>query len=580
MILSWYTSKCSNVNRHKINHALEQLGNYCREWKLTINTTKTVYTIFSLSPKVSKERHAIVIQGNFLQKENNPAYLGVILDQKLSLNEQMARVKKKANGRLKLVKKLASTSWGADKNTLRQLYLGYVRSTMDYSLALQSLSCKTTQLSVDRIQNNALRFISGAMRSTPTAACEVHTDVEPLNLRREAAVIETVERMKRQEKSHPNRKIVDGHITRQRIQKGSILSIAKNLKASYALPEEREPILLFDINSSPSTSMELPTIKEQLIGNLGKKDDTVLLQQTALATIDTYPEEWIHIYTDGSATNGTTNAGFGSHIQLPDGTTRELYNSCGKYSSNYEAETTAIIASLQFVARSFEQQPTQKANIVIFSDAKSVLQALETRDDKSPLIRKLAKIISDVSVVHSIKITLQWVPGHCNIKGNDEADRLAKRGAQCSQEIDAATMSTAKQIIKQKKKEIWMKEWEESINGRSFYAFMPTPNKRDCINQLRREEQVTLFRLRTRHIPLNQHLKRIGVKTDSSCPLCPCTEESVAHHLFDCPGLDDLRAEFLPQKPDFANTLYGTPDQLANTHKYHVMASRRRAAAQ
>ena len=182
-LVMWYTSKCSNVNRHKMNYALEQLGNYCREWKLTINTTKTVYTIFSLSPKVSKERHVIVIQGNVLQKEDNPTYLGVILDQKLSLNEQMERVKKKANGRLKLVKKLASTSWGADKNTLRQLYLGYVRSTMDYSLALQSLSSKTTQLSVDRIQNNALRFISGAMKSTPTAACEVHTDVEPLNLR-------------------------------------------------------------------------------------------------------------------------------------------------------------------------------------------------------------------------------------------------------------------------------------------------------------------------------------------------------------------------------------------------------------
>ena len=125
-----------------------------------------------------------------------------------------------------------------------------------------------------------------------------------------------------------------------------------------------------------------------------------------------------------------------------------------------------------------------------------------------------------------------------------------------------------------------MKEWEESDKGRSIHAFTPTPNKKDSINQLRREEQVTIFRLRTQHIPLNYHLNRIGVKTDPSCPLCQCTEESVAHHLFDCPGLDELRAEFLPQKPDIANTLYGTPDQLANTHRYYVMAQRRRAAAQ
>ena len=45
-----------------------------------------------------------------------------------------------------------------------------------------------------------------------------------------------------------------------------------------------------------------------------------------------------------------------------------------------------------------------------------------------------------------------------------------------------------------------------------------------------------------------------------------------SYHLFDCTGLNDLRSELLPQKPDITNTLYGTPEQLENTHKYYVMA--------
>ena len=105
-------------------------------------------------------------------------------------------------------------------------------------------------------------------------------------------------------------------------------------------------------------------------------------------------------------------------------------------------------------------------------------------------------------------------------------------------------------------------------------------DSKDNLNKLSRQEQVSIFRLRSRHIQLNGHLKRIGVKTDSSCPLCACKEESVAHHLFECQGLDDLRAEFLPSKPNFKNTLYGTEEQLANTHTFHVMAMSRRAAAQ
>ena len=86
--------------------------------------------------------------------------------------------------------------------------------------------------------------------------------------------------------------------------------------------------------------------------------------------------------------------------------------------------------------------------------------------------------------------------------------------------------------------------------------------------------------IRYTRVQLNGHLKRMGVKKDSSCPLCACKEESVAHYLFECQGLDDLRAEFLPSQPNFKNTLYGTEEQLANTHTFHVMTMSRRASAQ
>ena len=144
----------------------------------------------------------------------------------------------------------------------------------------------------------------------------------------------------------------------------------------------------------------------------------------------------------------------------------------------------------------------------------------------------------------------------------------------------SASMKTARQTIKQKKSAIWMKEWESNDKGRSIFKHMKTPNRMDNINLLNRDEQVTIFRLRSRHIPLNQHLTRIGAKTDPGCPLCPCPEETVDHHLFECPALDDLRTEYLPQKPDATNTLYGTKQQLRDTHKYYVMASSRRERVQ
>ena len=115
----------------------------------------------------------------------------------------------KASRRLNLIKCLATTSWGAHKSTLGHVYLGYVRSVMDCAMPIQAVASKSTRESLDKVQNQSLRLVCGGMRSTPSAACEIDANVEPLGLRRERAVLECVERYKRMDFTHPNRKLVD-----------------------------------------------------------------------------------------------------------------------------------------------------------------------------------------------------------------------------------------------------------------------------------------------------------------------------------------------------------------------------------
>ena len=86
--------------------------------------------------------------------------------------------------------------------------MGYVRSVMDNNLPLQSIASKCNTASLDRTQNQALRLICGGMRTTPTAACEIEANIEPMDLRRNRALIETVERFRRQEEDHPTRRVV------------------------------------------------------------------------------------------------------------------------------------------------------------------------------------------------------------------------------------------------------------------------------------------------------------------------------------------------------------------------------------
>ena len=180
---------------------------------------------------------------------------------------------------------------------------------------------------------------------------------------------------------------------------------------------------------------------------------------TALRTIDKFPDDWIHIYTDGSATSGTRNAGYGARIIFPDKTLTDLSGPCGVYCTNYDAESIAMEKALLTVSDTFNDFADKRSNIIIFTDAMSVLQALENNTCKDKNINNLSAVIGQVINTHAVEITLQWIPGHVQIPGNERADALAKQGAMKTQNVSSASINTAKQIIKQTKKEIWMNEW-------------------------------------------------------------------------------------------------------------------------
>ncbi|GFR98961.1 Gag-Pol polyprotein [Elysia marginata] len=90
--------------------------------------------------------------------------------------------------------------------------------------------------------------------------------------------------------------------------------------------------------------------------------------------------------------------------------------------TNYKAEIEAIKEALDMV----NNKLSKTSKVVILSDARSVLQTLEnTKDTELNTERK--KLLDLMARVG--KLTLQWIPGHCNIEGNERADNLAKLGS-------------------------------------------------------------------------------------------------------------------------------------------------------
>ncbi|GFR63952.1 reverse transcriptase [Elysia marginata] len=153
---------------------------------------------------------------------------------------------------------------------------------------------------------------------------------------------------------------------------------------------------------------------------------------------------------------------------------------------NYKAETEAIKESLNMV----NNKISKTSKVVILSDARSVLQALEnTKDSELDTVRK--KLLDLMARVG--KLTPQWIPGHSNIESNERANNLAKLGSGLDQEETTLTYQEAKTMIRMAAGEKWKKSHEDFNKKGDFY-------------KLGRKEQTSLFRLRTGHNKLAKHM--------------------------------------------------------------------------
>ena len=101
---------------------------------------------------------------------------------------------------------------------------------------------------------------------------------------------------------------------------------------------------------------------------------------------------------------------------------------------------------------------------------------------------------------NTCRVVLQWIPAHCGIPGNEQADQLAKCGAQKEQPSTSIHYQEKNTIIK---------------------TALKHRKAKDAYHLLDRPGQVVLARLRSGHNRLNAHMHRKLVPS----PTCPCDEE-------------------------------------------------------
>ena len=163
------------------------LSTYLENWRLKLSIAKTMSSVFHLHNREANREINITVNGNRLQFQSAPTYLGVKLDRTLSFRQHLENLSAKTTARVALIRRLAGTTWGAATKTLKVSTLALVYSAAEYCAPVWCRSSHTKKL--DTVLNSAMRTVSGCLRATPVNHLTILSGIAPPTLRREAAVL-------------------------------------------------------------------------------------------------------------------------------------------------------------------------------------------------------------------------------------------------------------------------------------------------------------------------------------------------------------------------------------------------------
>ena len=141
----------------KINTSLENIKNWLKAIKLTLNIDKSQLLLFELSHTTNKaDPLNIQINSQKLEQSESVRYLGVAIDNKLNWKSHIEYINHKVNIGIGIVKKLR---YYVQEETLINHYRALIKPHIDYGILAWSSANRTNLKTIERTMNKAIRLM-------------------------------------------------------------------------------------------------------------------------------------------------------------------------------------------------------------------------------------------------------------------------------------------------------------------------------------------------------------------------------------------------------------------------------------
>ena len=170
-----------------INSYLEEIIGYLKNNSLLISAPMSTVTLFNPDPHQAKTHPRILIEDSQLPLVQCPNKLGVYLDTSLSFNNHSGCVAERVSSRNNILKALAGTSWGQQKETLLMTYKAVGRSIINYAAPVWSTNLHDDYRNIQYTQNEALRIATGCHKMS--SVDHLHVKAKMLKVREHSELL-------------------------------------------------------------------------------------------------------------------------------------------------------------------------------------------------------------------------------------------------------------------------------------------------------------------------------------------------------------------------------------------------------
>ena len=391
-----------------LEERLQEVARWCEDHKAAVNPAKAQVLWCSLNNKaINQPTPPITFDYEVIERLPELRYLGVVFDRSLSFAKHVDHIAAKARKGVNAIKTMEAAQ--IHQRVLFLMMQLVVLSIIDYGLGCLTLSA--TQIGkLEKIQNEAIRAVTGCTRDTPIICMRYLLDLSSIKVRHKLA----------QAKMYLNVMADDGHPLYHALknEKGNRLKRGRSWMA-----EAEESLKRVCDLENISCGKEWQEVCDEdrsltrVIITMGRERREIAPVINDAAIKDLISEhsgpDGVVVYTDGSVKKGE-QSGWGFIAYIDDKTVHTASGAIGTDTSSMRMEIEAITNALRWMA---DTRP-QTQHITIVTDSQSTLKKIENHCLRSEWLEAIKKTEMESA-------TWIYCPGHAGVRGNEAADALA-----------------------------------------------------------------------------------------------------------------------------------------------------------